>query len=171
MSRFFLFLATFILFTSSVASAQTKAQKRAAENARIENIAKEAFENNEFVIIVDRIFPVGGSAKYTSDGYFVKISGDTLNCFLPFFGSAHSPAVYSNNLSIDLKDEIVKVVKGETKKGEYTFNLEVLSSKDQKSNEIFKFYISFYGNANASINLISGNRDSMSYHGKLKTEK
>ncbi|EKD31205.1 MAG: hypothetical protein ACD_77C00369G0002 [uncultured bacterium] len=171
MSRFFLFLTAFILITFSSATAQTKAQKRAAENARIENIAKEAFEKNEFVIVVDRIFPIGGKAQYSSDGYFVKISGDTLNCYLPFFGSAHSPAVYSTNLSVDLKDEIVKVVKGETKKGEYTFNLDVLSSKDQKSNEIFKFYISFYGNANASINLISSNRDSMSYHGKLKTEK
>lgn len=77
----------------SVQAQNTRADKKAAEKARMKNLV----ESQNYVFIANYIMPVYGGGFGTSSYYDMKVGKDTISTFLPYFGTARM----SNYGSID----------------------------------------------------------------------
>lgn len=74
-------------------------------------MVKELLNSGAFGINVNRILPANGSSIHSNDGYFLKIKGDTISCYLPYFGKSRSPLIDPSNLRIEISNQKVKIKK------------------------------------------------------------
>lgn len=159
-----LILVIFIAWFSTC-QAQTRAEKRAAKEAEIEAQVKTSIESNHINIIIDRIIPAKDPARSTLDGYSLKISNDTLNCYLPYIGQMRSSMFDPGEMSIVFKDQKITLFKAIGKKGIYLIAFETKSAKNLEG---FLFNIEIYPNGSANIGVAPHGRDQIAYHGELK---
>ena len=68
----------------SVQAQTTKADKKAADKARIKNLV----ESQRYVFVANYIMPLRGGGFGTSSYYDLKVGKDTVATFLPYFGRA-----------------------------------------------------------------------------------
>lgn len=153
------------LFSVSIGYSQTKAGKKAAGTAKIEALVNKSVNDNKIEIIIDRIVPFRGTSKSTLDGYFLRISNDSLSCHLPYFGQMQTAIFDTDELSIIFKDYTIQLIKKTGKKREHKLSFELKSSK---SLEIFVFNIDIFPNGNTTINVAPSERDHIMYYGKIK---
>ena len=101
----------------------------------------------------------------TSDGYNIKISGDTVNCHLPFFGNSNTPMYGSRNISITVKNQKLKIFKQYSEKRDsYILSFKSNSSTDGGS---WDFAIEIFSNGAAAVQCTSNNKSPMGYNGDL----
>ena len=79
-------IGIFLISISSLSvHAQTlKADKKAADKARIKNLV----ESQRYVFVANYIMPLRGGGFGTSSYYDLKVGKDTIATFLPYFGRA-----------------------------------------------------------------------------------
>ena len=147
---------------------QTRKEKKAAREAMLIEQTKTVLENKVYVFSATQVLPVGMRSKTLTTSYDVKIDNDTITCYLPYFGNAHTAAYGSNRSPMDFVQPIEDYKFEKTKKG-YEIKFEVSNKNDRLS---FFFQIADTGSASLSVN--STSRSSISYYGdivKVEEEK
>ncbi len=144
---------------------QTKAQIKAARKARTAAAVSECIKNKDITVTVDRIYPLKGIAKNSTDGYTISLSNDTLNCYLPYFGEMKS-AVMAGNLAISSEKQQVQVSEQYDQKSESYILQFHFYNKEFK--DIWKCIMQIFTDGKAAIRMESNARDSIGYSGELK---
>lgn len=135
-----------------------KAEKRAQQIAEI----KSLINSNAFVFEAINVNPLTGGTINLTSNYDVKIQNDSLFSYLPYYGRAYMAAYGGESPMIfDLPIEVYSVEPA--KKGFYVIKASV---KKKMDNIEFNFYVAETGST--SLTVISNNRQSISYHGRIE---
>lgn len=165
MKKLGLFLAT--LLVASMVFNSCKTTKDAATIEQETAQYNQAIEQGDFIFSADRVLPRRGSSRSLSTMYTVKISQDTLDVYLPYFGRAYSAPFNPTDggfkfVSTDFDYQVVA-----KKKGMYQVTI---TPKDIKNSDIRGTILRFDmgNNGYASLNVSSDNREPIGFSGTFK---
>ena len=171
MKRFAFFLSVFsigllavYLTTACVVSEATR-QERAERQARLKEDISTGLAERKFQIDVNQAHPQGrGSTIHLTSSYSVRVSGDTIVSYLPFFGRAYS-VPYGGGQGLNFTGRIVSYESGVTRKGEHIITMGVESSED-----VYVYTVSLFDNGSASVGVQPRQRSYIYFTGNYHEE-
>ena len=116
------------------------------------------------------LFPPGsnvGNISLIGNSNYLKMQGEKVQAYLPYFGERQMGGTYSNNRSgieFDGTPEDLEVKRGKRDSYEIRFNI-----KDKNSTENYAVTILLFPNLSSSININSSYRFPIRYKGYAKT--
>jgi hypothetical protein len=119
----------------------------------------------QFVFKAQSVSPMAGSTRFLTSEYEVRLLGDSLVSYLPYFGRAYSVA-YGERGGIDFTSTRFDYKVKPIKKGGWDI---IIETKDVKNNERFNFTIS--NNGHTYLQVISNNRQPISFSGYIVEKK
>lgn len=146
------------LFT---ANAQSKSAKKASKEADI----RAKVEHKNYTFLANYVLPLRGGAHALTEVYYdLKVTGDSVKSFLPYFGRAYLDVPYNpTEGGIKFTSTKFDYTVKDKKKGGWEITI---SPKDVKNIERLVLNISSDGYATLAVTSI--NRDFISYDGNLK---
>ncbi len=150
-TRFFFIVAAFALLSLPVQAQEVK----------------QAIENNNFKIEVDKAMPFRGRMVNLSPSYELAVRGDSVFSYLPYFGVSHQSGYGDSDggikFAVPVKDYKVQY---NEKKEVYTITFNARNRKDG-----YSIRIEIYINGATYINIIPGQSDPINYSGTMLMEK
>jgi len=127
---------------------------------------KNLVDSKKFLFEVQSTMPQSGPSKQESYGFFLKVSGDTLICYLPYYGRATMPTMNPGERPLDFTSTDFEYSVKENKKGGWEISI---SPKDQKN--VREMSLTVFDNGSASLYVNSNNLQPISYNGSVKAIK
>lgn len=146
-------------------SLYAQSSKRASERDAKAVVVREKIESKNYVVKCDRMYPMRGQSKYITNDYSIKLKGDTVRSYLPYFGVAQS-ASYGGKNVLDFKKVCTKYTCKEDKKGALSVSFTV-----ENENETLQYQLTIYPNGTVRVFIQPMKRDSISYSGELELEE
>ena len=94
---------------------------------------------------------------------YVRMKGDSVSIFLPYFGTRHMGGGYNSDNAIKV-DNVIQELKIKDKSGSSQLQFTANSSRN---NESYQFMIEIYRNGSTYIGVNSSQRSTINYQGKL----
>lgn len=120
-------------------------------------------EAQAFVFVAERMLPLRGTQRNLTSYYDVEVKKDTLNAFLPYFGRAYGGVYNPASSPLQFTSTNFRYAFSKAKNGSWDI---VISPADNTDVQSLNFNV--FGNGNASLNVISTNRDAISFYGYLQ---
>ena len=148
----------------SVNAQETKSrkEKRAEKEMQKKEEIKKLIDDRSFIFNASHALPMGGSSINLNYYFNVKIDGDSIQSYLPFYGVAYTAEYGSRNSPLDFGTSIEDYSVEKDKNG-YQIQFDVKNGNDYLN---YTFRISELGFA--SLNVTSTNRQSISFTGKIE---
>ena len=127
---------------------------------------KNLVEDQNYVFIAQTALPSTGSSRQLSPDYTVKVSKDTIISDLPYFGRAYSAPIGKLDGGIKFTSNNFDYRKEVHKKGGWDILIE---PNDVREVQQLSFSIS--ENGYTTLNVISTNRQAISFYGYIKGGK
>lgn len=142
--------------------------KAARETAPEKQLTKEEYNSmineRKYTFKPHQIIPMAGPSRYLSYDYSLKISNDTLDVYLPYFGRAYTAPMDANEGGIRFKSTDFEYTMTEKKAGSYDITIKP-NDIESNMNRGIVFYLSLRDNGYGSLNINFVNRQSVSYYG------
>lgn len=122
--------------------------------------------SSQFVFVANQVSPLRGRTRNLTSTYTVKVTKDTLDCDLPFFGRA-------TQAPMDPSQGGIQFVSNK-------FSYDVVTKKEDQWNVTIKpgdntsvqqLFFTIFSNGSANLNVISTYRDAISFSGHIKKRK
>ena len=156
---------TLLIFNVQGQEKKSKKQIKAEKKAQQIEETKSLIESGSFVFKATNANPMGsGTINLTTD-YDVKVTKDSIYSYLPYFGRAYTSSYGSTDSPMSFNNQFESISSEETKKG-YLVKIVVRNQNDRLE---YSFHISETGSV--TLNVISANRQSISYFGNLEKAK
>lgn len=152
-----LMLTALLLTACKSADGLSKAERK----ARTAQMVANALQNREFTIEVDWMRPLGGKPTHVNSNYGVKVKGDAVDSYLPYFGEAYN-LPYGGGKGLNFEGEITDYAVTRKDGKQYLIEMKIVNDEDN-----FIYYIEVFDNGKASIDVISRNRDPISFDGEM----
>jgi hypothetical protein len=161
-------LAAFIFIGINVTRAQTKAEKKEARQAETQKMLKD----QNFVFKANYALPMrGGSRALTSD-YDLLVTKDTIVSFLPYFGRAYvapPPGTTDGGIKVNTtKFSYVSTIK---KNDSWTITIKPKDKNIADWRDVQSFMLNISADGYGSLQVISSNRDPISFNGYVEARK
>ena len=150
-----------VLLAMTACNTLTSAE-RAERDALMAQAVEKALAKRQYVVDIDMMYPTSGPARRLSFDYILKVNGDTLTSYLPYFGNAYD-APYSGGNSLDFKEPIKEYKAEQVKKDKTRITIKA----DHEGDHLI-YTLEVFDNGNASLNVISTRRQSINFDGTLK---
>ncbi len=121
-------------------------------------------QKKNFIFKAQSALPMRGSAIQLTSDYEVRISGDTLTTYLPYYGRAYTAPMNSSEGGIRFTSTNFQYKVTKAKKGSWLVLIEPLDTKDVREMAL-QVSSSGYG----VLQVSSNNRESISFNGRLTT--
>jgi len=164
------FIISVLLMVTTIISAQTKAERKQLKEIKAQ---KEYLETK--TLINSRIFAFegewvtpsgGGSINLIGNTNYLKVSKDSVNAYLPYFGVVHSGIGYGGGgLKFNAPMKNYKVEFNDKKK-----RIRI-KFESKNSSERFDVVLSVFYGGNASLSITGSHRSNISYQGKVSSVK
>lgn len=142
--------------------------KTTQEIAPEKQLTKEEYNNiinqRKYTFKPHQILPMTGPSRYLNYDYSLKISNDTLDVYLPYFGRAYTAPMDANEGGIRFKSTDFEYTMTEKKAGSYDITIKP-NDIESNMNRGIVFYLSLKDNGYGSLNVNLVNRQSVSYYG------
>jgi len=136
----------------------------AEEQAEIEKTVQQKIAAKDYTVDVNMMIPTVGRSR-SVNRYSVRVSADTLESYLPYFGRVYSGVPYGNQKGLNFTALISEYNDVEAADGGHDISIHVSNEEDSYTYSIF---ISATGNA--SISVSSANKSRISFTGELNLE-
>ena len=140
--------------------APLKAQKN--DSAAINGDIADLIHRREFVFVPQSATSQNGRTRQLTSEYFLKISADTIESSLPFFGVAYAAPIDPSSSGIDFITRDFIYSEKPQKKGGWMISIRF---KNQESASLANLSVSASGWATLTVN--ANNRQSMSFYGYI----
>ena len=139
--------------------------KPTAEQQQQQKILREKIQSQHYRFIATFVVPRGNfQPRYLTSEYDLKISKDTVEAFLPYFGVAYeAPADLTGGGIKFLSNDFDYRINPGKKAGNWIVNIRI---RDQR-NEILLF-LNIWENGNADLDVMDTSRQSISFRGKVE---
>ncbi|MCC8034795.1 MAG: DUF4251 domain-containing protein [Rikenellaceae bacterium] len=153
-----LILASLIFIAACSSSNHYSSLNRQQVAERIDRNISE----KDFVIDVDRALPAQGRSVSLSGGYSLRIHNDTVYSHLPYYGRAYSlPYGGGEGLNFEGAMEGYRAETGS--KGECVISFQVKTKEDR-----YTFNITIWETGSANLTVLSTNKQTISFTGKMR---
>ena len=163
---YILLTGVFLLASLVISPAQSRRAAREARQAkdaaRVEVLVKE----RSLVVEITQIFPMSGRSRTSTDGYTLSIFGDSLRCYLPYFGQMYKAPLRSDESGVVINNKIITLTEKFSEKKGYDLIFEAQS----EAGELFNFFLTIGPSGNCTLNVNGTSRQSISYQGFLHKE-
>lgn len=156
-----LLLVSFIVFNSCKTAKDSAAKQEMAAHY------SQAIEQGKFTFSADRVLPRRGSSRYLSGNYTVKVTPDTVDVYLPYFGRAYAAPFDPSEggfkfISTDFDYQVTA-----KKNGSYQVTIQPRDiNKSDIRGTILRFDMS--DNGYGSLNVSSDNREPIGFSGTFE---
>jgi hypothetical protein len=157
-----LFILSIMAVQSQGQEKKSKKQLRAEKKAQQIEDTKTIVESGTFVFKATNVNPMRGSTINLTTEYDVKVTKDSIYSYLPYYGVAYTASYGGTDSPMIFDSPAEKYSMEETKKG---YRITV-SAKNGNDSLEFNFNITETGST--TLNVISVNRQSISYFGTLE---
>lgn len=118
--------------------------------------------NKTFVFKAQSAWPLQGTVVQLNTGYDMKVMQDSINTYLPYFGRAYS-AGYGTEGGINFISKKFEYKLKEKSKGGWEITIRPTDAKD-----ITELTYSIASNGYATLQVISNNRQTISFYGVIE---
>jgi hypothetical protein len=150
-----------LLFLMILLSASNFLQAQKLDKATVQNLV----DSKNFVFKVQSVHPMTGMSNQSTADYDVRVLGDSVSTYLPYFGRAYS-ATYGESGGFNFTSTKFEYKLKERKKGGWDI---AISPKDTRDVRQMNFTVS--ENGYASLQVTSNNRQPISYSGYITQRK
>ena len=132
-----------------------------AQDSKETNI-QNLVETQQFVFKAETVSPLRGGTRHLTSDYELKVSKDSLIADLPYFGRAYSAPLDPSKGGIQFTSVNFQYKPEMRKKGGWNVSIK---PKDASGVQQISFIIS--SNGSATLQVISANRDAISFDGHI----
>lgn len=164
MKFLFSLIAAPILFSflfSTNAIAQNKKQDEQPKGEKV----KEMVNAHDFIFSATTALPMTGKTRILTSAYDLEVSKDSIISFLPYFGRAYSAPLDPSKGGIKFTSTQFEY-KEENKKDGWD-----ISIKPKDVSEVQQLYLHISSEGYATLQVISTQRQPISFYGKVKERK
>ncbi len=147
-----------ITITHAAFAQESKEEKKAVPQAAVESM----INSKHYVFIASSMSPTGGKTRQLTSYYDVKVKGDTIVSYLPYFGRAYTAPINSSGGGIDFTSTSFDYIITPRKKGGWDIKIKF---KDQSDVREMDFTV--YDNGRADVFVTSNSRQSVSFSGMV----
>ncbi len=136
-----------------------------AQNSASGPALERQIVTKQFIFMATSVTPMRGQTRFLDPTYDVRLKKDSVLSYLPYFGVAQTAPLPNENSGISFTSTNFDYSYISKKKGSWDVQVNF---KDQTATREFHFLI--YDNGNASLDVISNNRDPISFKGYIKLQ-
>jgi len=151
-----------LVIISCIAACASEAMAQKLTSADV----KELVNSKSYSFEAQTATPSAGRLKQLTPGYALKLTGDSLIAHLPYFGKAYTASLNPSDVGINVVTTDFDYQVSEGKKNRYEVSLR---SKDKTYNADFNLTV--YDNGTAYLQVISPDRQPISYNGYIQAIK
>ncbi len=131
-----------------------------------EIVVKDLIEKQQYSFIAEYAFPLNGNSIYLTSGYDLKVSKDSVNSNLPYYGRGYSAPADPTKIGVNFISTGFEYKSEQDKKSGWD-----ISIKPKDAGDIQRLELHVFSNGQASLQVYSLNRQSISYNGYIKETK
>jgi len=147
----------FFLFAISAAGAKAQELDKA--------VVAKLIESKEFTFKATSMLPSGASVKQLNSDYDVKLLGDSVITYLPYYGRSYTPVI-SGEEGINFTSGKFEYKAKARKKSGWQ-----ISVKPHDTKEVRELIFDISDSGYARLQVISNNKQSISYNGYIQERK
>jgi hypothetical protein len=132
-----------------------------AQDKKQENVV-EMIKNQQYVFKAQSMFPAPARLQQLNYDYDVKISKDTLQSYLPYFGRAFTAPIDQTRGALDFTSTEFEYQVEDRKKGGWNITVKPKDNRD-----IQQYYFTIQENGSATLRVLSNNRQPISFNGYI----
>lgn len=148
-----------LAFIQPACAQESAAHKKAAQLATV----KSMVDAKDYVFVVESVSPASGPTRQLTPYYTLDVHGDTLVADLPYFGRAYVAPVDPSTGGIHFTSTKFTYNISNRKKGGWQVDIQPGDQSDVR-----QLSLTIFENGNASLLVVSNNRQSISYHGYIR---
>ncbi len=167
MKQFIIILASLLVMLNTESFAQKKQKRAQIKQMHIQKV-KECVSKDSLYIEINRINPMGTTPKSSSYSYFVKVCNGKASLYLPYMGKMTTAVLGGEKLSIEAREQSVKLQKESDPKNECTYYL--FNFNNENRSERWECVFQLYDNGYVIMKLSCPGRDPVGFHGDLKVD-
>ncbi|MDB5210269.1 MAG: hypothetical protein JWQ30_1096 [Sediminibacterium sp.] len=137
---------------------QTKQEIKAGKEA----IIKQKIADKKYVFIVQSVTPMRGNIRQLSAEYDLRVAPDSIISYLPYFGQAYSAPVNPSEGGIKFASVTFEYTSTSRNKGGWDITI-----KPRDVSEVQQLFFSIFPNGSATLQVISTNRQPISFSGYI----
>jgi hypothetical protein len=151
--QFLVFLAMVMAILSSVPAQQK------------ETVIKNKVQERSFVFKVQSVSPMRGSMRQLTSEYDLRVTPDSIISWLPYFGRAYSAPINPSEAGIKFTSTNFNYTVATRNKNRWDITI-----KPKDATDINQLFLTVFANGSASLQVISNNRDPISFSGYISEE-
>lgn len=155
------FVWAMILACAFTVKAQTKADKRTAQEASF----KKTIDSRNYTFTAQSANPLRGMTRQLTSEYDVRITKDTVTAYLPYFGRAYVAPMNPSEGGIHFTSTKFSYDARSVKKG---FEITIVPAD---AGSVRKLFFSVSVNGYATLTVTDLNRDPISFYGHIDANK
>jgi hypothetical protein len=132
-----------------------------AQDKKQEDVV-EMIKNQQYVFKAQTVFPAPARFQQLNYDYDVKISKDTMQSYLPYFGRAYTAPIDQTKGTLDFTSTKFEYQVEDRKKGGWNITV-----KPKDNREVQQYYFTIQENGSATLRVLSNNRQPISFNGYI----
>jgi hypothetical protein len=158
-----IFLSSFLLVNCLAFALTTTAQKNKEE--RIQAV-KNAVDSQRYTFYAEYVNPLRGTQQYLTPYYTLRITKDTIDCFLPYFGRAYQAPINPADGGIKFMSTNFEYSNSPGKKGSWYIKI-----RPKDAPEVQQLTLQIFTDGTTTLQVMSTNKDAISFNGYVKATK
>ena len=151
---------TLLLLMLLFAFASTGWAQDSKEETEKEANIKAMIDAHRYTFKAQSVHPTRGRIVQLNSDYDLKVAGDTLRSYLPYFGRAYTAPLDGRGGGIDFLSKNFEYNQKARKKGGWDITI-----KPKDVSDVREMFLVIFENGNASLRVSSNNRETISYNG------
>ncbi len=156
--------ATACSTTQSSTKSTAKTASTSAADAQNQQLVQQMLDKKMYKVDFDRAYPTSGPSFALTSPYFVSVTGDRVESYLPYFGRAYS-IPYGGGEGLRFEAPITDYTAQTGKKGQQVISFNARTSEDD-----YTFNYEIYNTGEAYLNINAVNKQGMSFSGNVDLE-
>lgn len=153
------------VITVLVTMAACSSQGAKSVDPVLEAAVRAKIESKDYTVYVDRMTARRGRTVTLSHPWNIRISGDSIYSYLPYFGEAYTPVMgRQDGLNFDGKVTDYKVKEG--KKGAIDIEFSARTFEDR-----YDYRLEVYPNGNSYLTVTPDRKSSITFDGRLRLDE
>ena len=150
-----------VFMLAACSTSKLTSEQKTVKHALVTQKVRQAVDGRAYTVEMNYIYPQCMASRHLDYGYTLRISGDSIYSYLPYFGRAYSvPYNGGNGLNFKGVMDYYKVTR--TKKDCTDVVLGVKDDGDE-----YQYTMNIYDNGTVSLGVFSRNRESISFSGEM----
>ena len=158
---------TFIVSTISILFFSCGTSQTAIEKANQAQLMNEQIKNLNFKFNATYAYPLNYKSVYLSPYYDVKVSSDSVQAYLPYFGRAYSAPMNPSEGGIKF---VSTKFEYEIEEGKKAGNW-LITIRTEDTSRPFILYFDLWDNGSARLSVQDRDRQAISFQGNIEAQK